>query len=113
MRLTAAAELCDVRRGRIRIFLERWHVFSDGSERGPRYPAKHRRHDEILVWIHFNVVNLWIARHRSTSREHPGLPLRSNAGRMNVGEVNAPLLPTRGDEVSSDKAQHAFAMPYD
>ena len=38
--------------------------------------------------------------------------LRSNAGRMNVGEVNAPLLPSRGDEVSTDETQHAFAMPY-
>jgi hypothetical protein len=32
------------------------------------------------------------------------LALRPNAGRMNVGEVNAPLLPPRGDEVCTDKA---------
>src|SRR5207244_5986037 len=111
-RLATAAKLRDVRRGRIRISLERCYVLIDSFERGPRYPAKHCRYNEILVWVHFNVVNLRVAGHRSAGREHTGLPLRSNAGRMNVGEVNAPLLPTRGDEVPTDKAQHAFAMPY-
>ena len=31
---------------------------------------------------------------------------------MNVGEVDAPLFPARGDEVSTDEAQEAFTMPH-
>src|ERR1700730_2381028 len=110
--LATAAKLRDVRRGRIWISLERCHVLIDSFERWTRYPAEHCRYNEILVWIHFNVVNLRVAGHRSAGGEHTGLPLRSNARRMNVGEVNAPLLPTRRDEVCTDKAQEAFAMPY-
>jgi hypothetical protein len=39
------------------------------------------------------------------------LALRADTGRMNIGEVDAPLLPTRGDEGATDEAQKAFAMP--
>ena len=64
--LTSAAKLCDVRRGRIWIFLERFQVLLDDFERRSRYPAKHSPHDEILVWVHLDVVHLRVARHRST-----------------------------------------------
>src|SRR3981189_1974072 len=86
--VTTAAKLRDVRRGWIWISPDRCHVLIDSFERWTRYPAKHCRYNEILVWIHFNVINLRVAGHRSAGGEDTGLPLRSNAGRMNVGEVN-------------------------
>ena len=53
-----------------------------------------------------------VAGHRSTGRENAGLALRSNAGRMNVGKVYAPLFPARGDQIGTDEAQEALAMSH-
>src|SRR6266403_1317711 len=68
--------------------------------------------DEVLVRVRFDVVYFWVAGHWGVRREDARLSLRSPAARMYVGKVDAPLLPARGDEVSTDEAQEAFAMPY-
>jgi len=67
--------------------------------------------DEVLVRVRFDVVYFWVAGHWGVRREDARLLLRSPAARTYVGKVDAPLLPARGDEVSTDEAQDAFAMP--
>src|SRR5712671_1757336 len=67
--------------------------------------------DGVLVRVHFDAVYFWVAGHWGLRRDDARLSLRSPAARMYVGKVDAPLLPARGDEVSTDEAQEAFAMP--
>src|SRR5208283_45929 len=110
--VSATTKFCDVRCGWIGVFLDRRQVFMDGLERGSRYPGKHSCDDEILVGVHLDVVDLRVPRHWRVGREDARLPLRSGAGRLNVGKVDAPLFPARRDEVRTDKAQEAFAMPH-
>ena len=61
------------------------------------------------MWVHLDVVDLRVARHPSTGRENAGLPLRSVASRMNVGKVNASLLPSSCDQIGTYEAQEIFA----
>src|SRR5262249_6025603 len=48
---------------------------------------------------------------RNAGRENAGFPLWPAAGRMNVGKVDAPLLPSCGNQVATDETQEAFAVP--
>src|SRR5258708_17921667 len=99
-RLTAT-ESCDVRWGRIRIFLDRLQVLLNRFERGSRHPAKQSCDDEILVRVHLNVVALRVAGHRGAGRGNAGLSLHADSSRMTVGVVHAPLLPAHGDQAAT------------
>jgi hypothetical protein len=58
----------------------------------------------------FDVIDPRVTGHWRARREHAWLALRSDAGRMDVGEVDPPLLPTRGDEVAANEHQQAVAV---
>ena len=62
--LTSTRELSDVRRRRVRIFLERFLVFLDRFERGSDGPPEERADLKILVRVHLDVVHLRIPGHR-------------------------------------------------
>src|SRR5262249_3952449 len=52
-----------------------------------------------------------IPRHWSVCGEDARLSLWSLTTGMNVSEINAPLLPSRRDQVGSNEAQQGIAMP--
>src|SRR4051794_12481122 len=60
--------------------------------------------------VHLNVEDFRVTSHRRVSREDAGLPLWPGACRVNVGEVNAPLLPAGRNKVWADEAQETFAV---
>src|SRR5262249_11397375 len=62
--------------------------------------------------VHLDIVHPRITGRRSTGRENARLSLRPGAGGMNIGEVDAPLLPSRSDQVATDETQEALAMPH-
>jgi len=66
----------------------------------------------ILVGIHFDVVERRIGQ-RCEGREDAGQALRSDAGRMDVGHIHAPLLPPHRHQVRADEGQQTLtrALP--
>src|SRR6266436_264570 len=70
------AESSDVRRWRIWIFLDRFQVFLDHLQRGSGGPPEERADHEILVRVHFDVVDLRVTGHGRAGREHARLTLR-------------------------------------
>ena len=66
----------------------------------------------ILVGIHFDVVERRIGQ-RCEGREDAGQALRSDASRMDVGHIHAPLLPPHRHQVRADEGQQALtrALP--
>lgn len=70
-----AAELGDVRRGRIRILLDRFQVFLDHLQRGSGGPPEERADLKILVRVHFDVVDLRVPGHGRAGRPRYGVRL--------------------------------------
>ena len=62
------------------------------------------------MWIHLDVVNFGVTGHGGTGGEDTGLALRTVSGRVNIREINAPLLPSGGNQVATDEAQETFTV---
>jgi hypothetical protein len=105
-------KLRDIRRWRIRILLDRGKVFLDRLQRGLRNPAEQSCDYQVLVRIHFDVVDDRVASQRRAGRGNAWLSLRSPTGRMNVGEVDAPLFPSHGHQVGADEAQQGLTASH-
>ena len=63
------------------------------------------------MWVHLNVVNLRIPSHGSARREHAGIALGPDAGRMDIRKVHAPLLPPCSHHIGTDEGQQTVAAP--
>src|ERR1700745_2754776 len=93
------------------MLLERTFVGPDTLQRRIRDPTKQSRNIQVLVRVHFDIVDLRVASHRCISGFRAGEALRPDPGRMNVGEIDAPLLPPRRLEFRPDETQQALPMP--
>src|SRR5229473_1163333 len=107
---SAALKVRQVGRGRIWILLDRLQVFLDHLQHRPRRPAEQRANLQVLMGIHFDVVDLWIPGHGRARRKDAGLALGTDAGRLHVGEIHAPLLPSCRHQVRADESQQTVAV---
>src|SRR5689334_18964061 len=111
--LTACAlELCDIGRRRVWKFSDGCQVLFDLLEQWLGNPAEQPCHNEIFMRVHLDIVPFRVTGHRRARRENPGLSLRPCAGRMNVGEVHSPLLPSHSNQIGADKTQETFTMAH-
>src|SRR5271170_3006972 len=92
------SEAREVGPGRVRILLERLLVLLDNLERRPEYPYETQDVD-IFVRVHLDVEEERVPGQGRAGGLHTGLALRPDAGRMNVGEVDTPLLPPRRQQI--------------
>src|SRR5690348_4976186 len=89
-RSATAAEARDVGCRRIWMVLQRTVICHDALNGRISNPAEQSRHIQVLVRVHFDIVDLGIAGHRRVGRLRAGEALRPDAGRTDIGEVDTP-----------------------
>src|SRR5579864_7631874 len=100
--LAAATEICEVDSRGVWVLLERRLIFADRLECLLHRPKVDAADVQILVRVHFDVVNLREGHPRNIGK-YAAKHLLACSRQLHVLEVDAPLFPSRGNEVWANK----------